>query len=100
MERWAATVGNMAAVKPTILDVLNEDEFARQYADRLAVSPLLLRSPDEVAKQRQARDQQAQAAQTQGAGANGGARRGGSFEDRGRGWTECPGPDDGSLRCI
>lgn len=63
MERWAATVGNMAAVKPTILDVLNEDEFARQYADRLAVSPLLLRSPEEVAAQRQAREQQAQAAQ-------------------------------------
>lgn len=65
MERWAATVGNMAAVKPTILDVLNEDEFARQYADRLAVSPLLLRSPDEVEAMRQAREQQAAAAQMQ-----------------------------------
>lgn len=59
MERWAATIGNMAAVKPTILDVMNEDEYARQYADRLAVSPLLLRSQDEVDQIRKGREQQA-----------------------------------------
>ena len=60
MERWVAQLGSLAAVKPDILDNLNEDKFSREYAQLLGVPADLMNSPAAVAQARQARAQQAQ----------------------------------------
>jgi len=63
VERFAGFVGNLAAVKPDVLDKFDTDQAVDEYADALGVSPRIVRSDDDVAKVRQARAQQEQAAQ-------------------------------------
>lgn len=62
-ERLASFVGNLAAVKPEVLDKLNFDELVDDYADSLGVNPALVVPDEQVAQVRAARAQQQQAAQ-------------------------------------
>jgi len=62
IEKLWGFAGNLAAVKPDILDKLNPDQTIDEYAAALGVSPKIVVSDDDVAKMRQARDQQQQAA--------------------------------------
>lgn len=63
VERFAGFVGNLAAVKPDVLDKFDTDQAVDEYADALGVSPRIVRSDDDVAKVRGARAQQEQQAQ-------------------------------------
>jgi len=63
LERLAAFVGNLAAVKPDVLDKVNFDELVDVYADDLGVPPNTTHTEDEVKQIRAARAQQAQQAQ-------------------------------------
>lgn len=65
--------GNIAAIKPEVLDRLDEDETIQEYADALGVSPKLLRSDKQVAAIQKARAQ-AQQAQQMMAGAQSAAQ--------------------------
>lgn len=70
IERLFAFVGNMAGIRPDVLDNLNFDEGVDQYADALNVSPRIVFSSEMVAAQRQQRAQQmAQEKMAQDAGA-------------------------------
>jgi hypothetical protein len=60
IERLWATVGNLAAAVPDVLDLLNYDEGVDEYADMLGVSPKLLNDPAKVQALRKAKQQQAQ----------------------------------------
>jgi hypothetical protein len=62
MERFASFVGNMAAVKPGVLDKLDEDQSVDEYADMLGVPPSIVRSDDEV---QEIRTQRAEAERAQ-----------------------------------
>jgi hypothetical protein len=62
LERLAGFVGNIAAVDKSILDNLDRDQMARNYADMLGVSPDNVTSEEAMA---QARAQRAQAEQAQ-----------------------------------
>jgi hypothetical protein len=64
LERLAALLGNMAAIYPDALDNLNPDNFINTFSELLDNPQSVLRSPDEVAAMRQAR-QQAQQKQQQ-----------------------------------
>ena len=48
IERFVVAVGNMSAVFPESLDVVDSNETVRQLARDLAIPPLLLRDKDEV----------------------------------------------------
>ncbi|OJF92071.1 phage tail protein [Rhizobium sp. 58] len=66
IERGYAFAGQLAAVKPDVLDKLDADEAIDTYFDYLGVPPSLVVADDEVTKIRQARlkqQQQAQAAE-------------------------------------
>lgn len=63
VERFAGFVGNLAAVKPEVLDKFDADQAVDEYADALGVSPRIVRSDEDVAKLRAGRAQQEQAAQ-------------------------------------
>lgn len=66
IERGYAFAGQLAAVKPDVLDKLDADEAIDTYFDYLGVPPQLVVPDDEVLKVRQARlkqQQQAQAAE-------------------------------------
>lgn len=63
MERFAAYVGNLAAVKPDVLDKFNSDQSVDEYGDMLGVPPGVVNSDDEVEDIRARRAQQEQAAQ-------------------------------------
>lgn len=66
LERAAGFFAQVGTVKPQILDMLDEDELAIQYADMAGVPPQVLRDPKDVQAQRQQRAQataQQQAAQ-------------------------------------
>ena len=64
VERLAGFVGNMAAVKPTVLDKIDEDEAVEEYADMLGTPARIVRPQDEVDALRQERaEQEAQQAQ-------------------------------------
>ena len=63
VERLASFVGNLAGVRPEVLDKINFDEMVDQYGGMLGVPPQLIRPDEEVAKLRQARAQQAAQAQ-------------------------------------
>ena len=63
MERFAAFVGNISAVKPNVLDKFDEDQAVDEYADMIGVPPSIVRSDDEVDALRQQRQQAQQAAQ-------------------------------------
>jgi hypothetical protein len=59
IEKLWGFAGNIAAVKPDILDNLDEDETIEIYADALGVSPKIVRSLPIVEKMRADRAQQA-----------------------------------------
>ena len=63
IERGYAFAGQLAAVKPDVLDKLDADEAIDTYFDYLGVPPQLVVPDDEVLKVRQARLKQQQAAQ-------------------------------------
>lgn len=58
VERLWAFAGNIAAVKPSVLDKLDGDQSIDVYADYLGVDPSILVSDDDVAKGREARAQE------------------------------------------
>lgn len=60
MERALGFVGNVAGVKPEILDVPDFDDMVRVYFDRLGVPAKAINPEDQVAAVRQARAQEAQ----------------------------------------
>ncbi len=55
MDRYVVTLGNIAAMKPGVLDKFDEDEWADQYADMLGVDPKLIVPDKKVALVRKAR---------------------------------------------
>ena len=55
MERFSGFVGQMAAVKPDVLDKWDADETADQYADALGVPPSIVVSDDKVKAIREGR---------------------------------------------
>lgn len=62
IERGMGFVGQLAAVKPDVLDKIDADEAVDQYFDMLGVNPSIVVPDDDVAKVRAARSQkQAQA---------------------------------------
>lgn len=62
IERGAAFVGNLAAVKPEVLDKLDADQAVDEYFDMLGVPPSVVVPDEKVAEIRQQRAQQAQMA--------------------------------------
>jgi len=63
IEKLWAFAGNLAAVKPEILDKLDADQTIDEYANALGVSPKIIVSDEDAAAVRQGRAQQAQMAQ-------------------------------------
>lgn len=63
IERVASFIGNLAAVKPDILDKFDADEAVDQYADMVGAPPAIIVPDEEVKKIRDARAQQQQQAQ-------------------------------------
>lgn len=55
---WLSVVGQIAAVKPDALDIVDEDKTVRELADIQGVDPELLRDPKVVAQLRQQRQDQ------------------------------------------
>jgi hypothetical protein len=67
VDRFVATLGSVAQLKPEVLDKLDADKWADAYSDMLGVDPELVVPSQEVARIRQARaqaQQQAQATET------------------------------------
>jgi Bacteriophage head to tail connecting protein len=65
MDRYIATLGSLAAIKPGVADKLEADNWADIYGDLLGVDPEIIVGNKEVAIIRQKREQaQAQAAMT------------------------------------
>ena len=60
MERLAAMAGNLAGVKPEVLDNIDEDEFIREYGQLLGNRHKIFRDPRQVQQLRQQRQQQMQ----------------------------------------
>ena len=56
VDRFIVAIGGVAAARPEIVDVVNWEKWAREYADMLGVSPSLLYSEEHVAKIQQARN--------------------------------------------
>lgn len=69
LERAAAFVGNLAAVKPDVLDKMDFDQLVDEYADSLGIPPATVRTDEDVAKLRalRAKQQQQQVAVQQAA---------------------------------
>lgn len=63
IERVFSFAGNLSAVKPEVLDNLDEDAGIEEYADKLGVPAGILRSPQAVQALRAARAKQQQAQQ-------------------------------------
>lgn len=63
IDRWIATIGSIASMRPEVVDKLNADELADTYADILGVDPKLVSPDDQVEQARNARAQQAAQAQ-------------------------------------
>ena len=57
MDRWLQTVGALAQMKPEALDLVDTDEVVTTYGRMLGIDPDMVRSSDEVAGMRQAREQ-------------------------------------------
>jgi hypothetical protein len=68
IEKLWSFAGSLAAVKPEVLDNLDEDETIDEYADALGVSPKILRDRKIVDQMRQQRAQQQQEQQLGQAG--------------------------------
>ncbi|PZR17522.1 MAG: hypothetical protein DI536_04205 [Archangium gephyra] len=69
LERVAAIVGQIATVRPDIIDKIDYDQLVDEVADAIGVPPAVVRSDDAVAKLREARAQ-AKAQQDQMMAAN------------------------------
>lgn len=66
VERLAGFVGNIAAAKPEVLDVVDFDQMVQSYAEMLGIQPGLIRTDEVIVKIRQAvADAKAKAAQQQ-----------------------------------
>jgi hypothetical protein len=64
VDRWLASVGGVAQMKPDVLDKVDADYWAETYADMLGVDPRMVIPDDQVAEIRQQRaEAQAQAEQ-------------------------------------
>lgn len=63
IERMAGFVGNLAGANPEVLDKVDFDQCADEYAEALGVPPRIIRSDEAVAQLRQGRQQQQQALQ-------------------------------------
>lgn len=61
IERTAAFIGNLAAVKPDVLDKFDADEAIDQYADMVGSPPSIIVPDDKVKAAREARMQRQQA---------------------------------------
>ena len=68
IEKLWGFAGNLAAVKPEILDKLDPDQTIDEYASALGVSPKIVVGDKQVAEMRQAREQQKAAVQNAQAG--------------------------------
>jgi hypothetical protein len=66
VDRFVASMGTVAQMKPEVLDNFDPDQWADAYSDMLGVDPKLIVASDKVAMIRQARAK-AQAAQAQAA---------------------------------
>jgi hypothetical protein len=64
MDRALAILGQVASIRPEVMDLMDADQFVVQYWERLGVDPRASASPEKVEQTRQARAQQ-QAAQQQ-----------------------------------
>lgn len=60
LERLATFTGNLASVKPEVLDKVDFDQLVDEYADSLGVPPATVRTDEDVAKTRKARAAAAQ----------------------------------------
>lgn len=67
IDRYVANMGQVAMIKPEVLDKFDADKWADEYADMLGIDPELIVPSDKVALVRQQRAEaaQAQAAQEQ-----------------------------------
>jgi hypothetical protein len=61
IERLIRTLGNLAAVKPDVMDVVDDVEMAQDYAMHLSVNPKLIRNDEEIKAIREQRAKQAEA---------------------------------------
>ena len=62
IDRFVMSLGQVAEIKPEVVDKLDADVWADKYADMLGVDPNLIVAGDKVALIRQQRAQQQQAA--------------------------------------
>lgn len=62
VDRFTMALGQMATIKPEVLDRLNVDEWADVYSDALGIDPRLIVPTDKAALVREARAQQQQQA--------------------------------------
>jgi hypothetical protein len=69
LERIATYVGNLAALKPEVLDKLDMDQLVDELADALGVPPVIIRADEAVEALRAARAQAAQKQQLMEQGA-------------------------------
>lgn len=60
IDRFVMNMGQIAQLKPDVLDKFNADEWADKYSDMLGIDPELIVSGEEVAFIRQSRAEQAQ----------------------------------------
>lgn len=58
IERYLQLIGNMSSIFPSILELPNEEEIAREYAESIGLKERLQRSREEVAARRQQKEQQ------------------------------------------
>ena len=65
IDRFVSNLGQIAAVKPTVLDKFDADYWADVYSDKLGLDPALIVSGQQLALIRQQRAAQAQQAQQQ-----------------------------------
>ena len=65
IERFLATVGNVAAVIPDVINRVNSDTLPVVYAEKLGVDPTIIRTDSEVEQLKQQQLEQQQLAQAQ-----------------------------------
>ncbi|MGD0960229.1 MAG: portal protein [Methylomonas sp.] len=92
IDRFVGNLGQIAAVKPEILDKFNADHWADIYSDKLSIDPELVIAGPQLALIRNQRAQQAQLAQQQAALQQGGE----TLKDLGDASTQ-PGTAAGDL---
>jgi len=65
MQRWTEVMTPFLQANPELLDVVKDDDWARHAAHIVGVPPNLMRSEEEIAEKREARQQAEQAAAQQ-----------------------------------